>query len=145
MKKELTIKNEIKKIQTSKQLLTIMILLFVSLLFWVVISLITSQTSEKISPELQTIAKPLTPVIDDTAFDSIERRKEYTQDELSTFTIFKVLLSRDGKTEKVVPLEVTINDLEPENSPTPRIGESLLNDQINETNTQATDSGNLIQ
>lgn len=130
MKTEQTIKKDIKKLQQNKQFLTIMILLFVSLLFWIIISLISSQTTKKISPELQKLSKPLTPVIDTDVFDVISQKKEYSQDELSAFTIFKVLLSRDGKTERVVPIEVTIDDLEPESTPEPRTSGSLLQDQF---------------
>jgi len=144
MHKEQTIKKDIKKLQQSKQFLTIMVLLFVSLLFWVVISLITSQTSDKIDPELQKISKPLTPVIDTKIFDSIEEKKLYSDDDLSSFTIFKVLLSRDGKTEKVVPLEVTIDDLEPESKPEPRTSGSLINDQLTQED-QSVQAETLLQ
>ncbi len=139
MKTEQTIKKDIKKLQQNKQFLTIMILLFVSLLFWIIISLISSQTTKKISPELQKLSKPLTPVIDTDVFDVISQKKEYSQDELSAFTIFKVLLSRDGKTERVVPIEVTIDDLEPESTPEPRTSGSLLQDQFDTQETTGTE------
>lgn len=130
MKTQTSIKNDIKKLQQSKQFLTIMVLFFVVLLFWVTISLITSQTTEKISPELQKLSKPLTPVIDTVIFDQISEKKEYSEDELSAFTIFKVLTSRDGKTERVVPIEVTIDDLEPKKTPQPKTTDSLLQNEV---------------
>lgn len=130
MKTQKSIKTDIKKLQQSKQFLTIMILLFVVLLFWITISLITSQTTEKISPELQKISKPLTPVIDVAIFDQISEKKEYSEDELSSFTIFKVLSTRDGKSERVVPIEITIDDLEPEQTSKPKTNGSLLQEEI---------------
>ncbi|MBP7842844.1 hypothetical protein KA017_02470, partial [Candidatus Woesebacteria bacterium] len=105
------IKRDIKKLQQSKQFLAILILLFVALLFWIIISLISSQTTEKISPELQKLAKPLTPVIDTQVFEKITAKRQYSNEELSSFTIYKVLVSKDGRTERVVPLEVTADDL----------------------------------
>lgn len=130
MKTNKSIKNDIKKLQQNKQFLTIMVLLFVVLLFWIVVSLITSQTTEKISPEIQKISRPLTPVIDISIFDQISEKKEYSEDELSAFTIFKVLMTRDGKNEKVVPIEITIDDLEPKKTAKPRTSGSLLKEEI---------------
>ena len=138
MKKEQTIKKDIKKLRQNKQFLAILILLFVSLLFWVIISLITSQTSKKIDPEIQQLSRPLTPVINTEVFDTIEAKKEYTESELSAFTIFKVLLGRDGKTERVVPIEVTIDDLEPKETPQPTERPSLLDDLVLEGDSETT-------
>lgn len=112
-----TIIGDIRKIQKNRQALAILILFFVSIIFWVSVSLIASQTTEKISTELTDLAKPLTPTIDTEVFAEIEAKKTYTQDELSSFTIYKALTSKDGKSDRIVPLEVSIEDLEP--SPTP--------------------------
>lgn len=139
MKQEQTIKQDIKKLQKSRVFLTILILLFVVLLFWVVISLITSQTSEKIDPELQLLSKPLTPVIDMSVFDQISQKREYSEEELSAFTIFKILVSGDGRTERIVPIEVTIDDLEPGGARAIQPGSSLLQDEI--TNSEEESSG----
>ena len=129
------IKRDIKKLQQSKQFLAILILLFVALLFWIIVSLISSQTTEKISPELQKLAKPLTPVIDTQVFEKIAAKRQYSNEELSSFTIYKVLVSKDGRTERVVPLEVTADDLEPDEKQNRSTTGSLLqeetqNDQV---------------
>ena len=126
-----TIKQDIKKLKQNKLFLTIFILLFVSMLFWIIVSLVSSQSTEKISSELTLIAKPLTPVIDTDVFTQIEEKRIYSEDELSSFTIYKVIVSRDGRTQTVVPIEVTIDDLEPkedQNSRQPT--RSLLNDAV---------------
>jgi hypothetical protein len=120
-----SITHDIKKLRQNKQFLSIMVLLFVVLLFWITVSLITSQATEKISPELQKISTPLVPVIDVTIFDKISAKRLYSEDDLSAFTIFKVLSSRDGKSERVVPIEVTIDDLEPKETRKTRINTSL--------------------
>jgi hypothetical protein len=130
MIKPKSIASDIKKLRQNKQFLTIMVLLFVALLFWITISLITSQKTEKISPELKVLSSPLTPVIDESIFDNISAKKEYSEDELSAFTIFKVLTSRDGKTQRVVPIEITIDDLEPKDTPKPESSDSLLQEEI---------------
>ncbi len=126
------IKRDIKKLQQSKQFLAILILLFVALLFWIIVSLISSQTTEKISPELQRLAKPLTPVIDTQVFERITAKRQYSNDELSSFTIYKVLVSKDGRTERVVPLEVTSDDLEPDEKQNRSTAGSLLQEETQE-------------
>lgn len=135
-----SIKKDIKKLQQNKQFLAIMILLFVSLLFWITVSLISSQTTEKVSSELKLISKQLTPVIDSSIFQAISEKKEYSEEELSGFTIYKVITSRDGRTETVVPIEVTIDDLEPqEQTLKEKSTKSLLEDIVTEN--EATASG----
>lgn len=129
------IKRDIKKLQQNKQFLAIMILLFVALLFWVTVSLISSQTTEKISPELQKLAKPLTPVIDTQVFERISAKRKYSDDELSGFTIFKVLVSKDGRTERVVPIDVSADDIEEENQQGQNSTRSLLQEETQETQT----------
>jgi hypothetical protein len=142
MTKDNTIKKDIKKLRKNKLFLTIMVLLFVSMLFWIIISLIGSQTSEKVSKELTLISKPLTPVIDKEIFNTIEQKRVYSQEELSGFTIYKVITSRDGRSESVVPIEVTIDDLEPKeqlvkNKPS----KTLLDDVNSEEEIESTQSG----
>lgn len=107
------IKKDFQKLKTNRQFLTILILLFVSILFWITVSLISSQSNEEISKELTALAKPLTPNFDRDELVKIEAKRSYTEQELSSFVIYKILTSRDGKTEKVVPLEVTIDDIDP--------------------------------
>lgn len=139
MKQEDTIKKDIKKLQQSKQFLTIMVLLFVVLFFWVTVSLITSQTSERVDPQLQVLSQPLTPVIDTEVFDTIAQKREYSQSELSAFTIFKVLVTRDGRTQRVVPLEITIEDLEPSES-APESSGSLLQEEVAQSEEESTNT-----
>jgi hypothetical protein len=135
MKNEKIIKHDLKKIQQSRQFLVIMILLFVVLIFWVIVSLISSQISEKIDPELLKISQPLTPVIETKVFAEIANKREYSVAELSSFTIYKLLTSRDGRTERIVPIEVNIDDLEPRETPNPiqtsSPSESLLQEELN--------------
>ena len=124
------IKRDIKKLQQSKQLLAILILLFVALLFWIIVSLISSQTTEKISAELQKLAKPLTPVIDTKVLERITAKRKYSNEELSSFAIYKVVVSKDGRTERVVPLEFTVDDLE--QKPNLPSNKSLLQEETQE-------------
>ncbi len=113
------IKKDLQGLKTNRQFLTILILLFVSILFWISISLITSQSKEEISKELTNLAKPLIPNFDRDTLLKIQDKHSYTQQELSSFVIYKILVSRNGKDEKVVPIEVTIDDIEPKATAVP--------------------------
>jgi len=120
------IKKDITKLKANKQFLTILVLLFVSIFFWITISLISSQSKEEISKELTILSRPLTPNIDKETLLKIKDKYSYSEEELSSFTIYKVLTTRDGKIDKVVPLEITIDDIDPKATPKPTIKEKNL-------------------
>ena len=149
MKKKKSIKNDFKSLRTNKQFLTILILLFISAFFWIFISLIGSQSKEKISKELTILAKPLVPTIDKDTLSKIEGKYSYSEEELSSFIIYKILTSRNGKTEKIVPLSVTIDDIEPESTPVPKekqvgFATTLLQDEIDtENDEESSEAGDL--
>ncbi len=113
------ISKDFQKLKTNRQFLTILVLLFVSVLFWITISLISSQSKEEVSKELTALSKPLTPTFDKEILEKIKAKHSYSKEELSSFVIYKVLTTRNGKTEKVVPLEVTIDDIDPKTTTTP--------------------------
>lgn len=103
--------DDLKKIQKNKQFLSILILLFVAIIFWIGGSLYRSQSRTEVSAELTKLARPLNPTIDRTIFDEIKNKKSYTDEELNNFQIYKILTTRDGKTEVVVPINTTLDDL----------------------------------
>lgn len=150
MKKQKSFKEDLQSLRTNRQFLAILILLFISVFFWIFINLLSSQTREEVSAELTLLAKPLTPSVDKETLQEINQKKSYSQEELASFVIYKILLSRDGKTERIVPLDITIDDIDPIETiaPTPRPAgfSSLLQEELggneNENDQEASDSGN---
>lgn len=134
MQKEKNIRDDFKSLRTNRQFLTILILLFIASFFWIFISLLSSQSKTEVSKELTLLARPLIPTIDKEALQKIEKKRSYSADELSYFTIYKLLTTRDGRTEMIVPLDVTIDDIDPINVAQPTIKpagfSSLLQDEI---------------
>lgn len=131
------IKKDFQKLKSNRQFLTILILLFVSVFFWITISLITSQSKEEISKELTDLAKPLVPNIDKDILAKLEKKQSYSKNELASFTIYKILTTRDGRTEKVVPLEITIEDIDPKPEVKPEAKKainSLIQTEAEDTN-----------
>lgn len=99
---------ELNKLRRSQQILTILVLLFVVMSFWIVVSLFSSQKSSKISPEVQKLAKPLTPTLDDTILDTITAKRAFTPEELANFEIFVTITDTATQTERVVPIGTAV-------------------------------------
>ncbi|MCB9813386.1 MAG: hypothetical protein H6772_03190 [Pseudomonadales bacterium] len=144
MAKEKDIKKDFQQLKTNKQFLVILILLFVSAFFWIVISLISSQTNDEVSSELTLLAKPLVPNINKEVLSEIQAKYSYSDEELSSFVIYKILVTRDGKTERVVPLDVSIDDIDPKNTvvstPKPPGFGSLLQSEVQESENKTNDN-----
>lgn len=139
--------DDLKKIQKNKQFLSILILLFVAVIFWISGSLYRSQSRTEVSAELTKLARPLNPTIDRTIFDEVQRKKSYTDEELNNFQIYKVLTTRDGKTEVVVPINTTLDDLPSVQNNSNNLDENsenslLQNELVNEEN-ESTFSGEI--
>lgn len=119
---------EMNKLRRNQQILTILILLFVCMSFWIIVSLFSSQRSSKISPEINQMAKPLTPTLDSTVLDTLDAKVSYTDEELADFPIF--ILVRDNQTqeERIVPLGsavLPVNTVQP--TQTEQTGSALQN------------------
>ncbi len=119
---EKTFENQLQKLKRNQKMLIIIILLFVLILIWTFISLFTSQKTEVTSPELVRLAAPLSPSLDTDTLENLQTQRSFTEEELSDFPIFKILVSADGRAESVVPIQTTIEEFEQQLeavSPTP--------------------------
>lgn len=111
---------ELERIKQSQQLLIIFLLLFILVFFWTIVSIFSVKNQERVSAELKTLAAPLSPNIDLETLDTIERKVTYSDAELADFPIYRILISRDGRSKFVVPIDVTLDDIDPEQRPAPR-------------------------
>ena len=112
MQKNTSVKEEVSKLKKNRQFLVVAIFLFIGVFFWIAVTLFNSQTQDKISPELLTLAKPLNPNLQIEVLNSIEAKRQYSAAELSSFVIYKILTDRSGKGQRIVPIEVMQTDLE---------------------------------
>lgn len=92
------------RLKHKRQLLTIMVLLFVSLIFWAVLTLISSQKTTKIDTELTQLAKPLTPVLKTEILDTLEDRRSFSESELDNFTIYRIVVDPVSQQERVLDI-----------------------------------------
>lgn len=79
--------NPLKRLQQRKELLVILVFLFVIVIVWIALSLFSSQQKTGITAEQQKLAQPLTPVLDESVIEKLEAKKMYTSNDLADFPI----------------------------------------------------------
>jgi hypothetical protein len=94
---------QLKNLRLRKEVLVIMLFLLVIAVFWIGLSIFTSQRQTGISPEQQQLAQPLTPVLDTAVIDRLEQKRMYGPEELTDFPIFVVEAPQDPS-QFVAPL-----------------------------------------
>lgn len=94
-------KNQLSSLQHRQTILKIMIFTLVTAVIWVGLTLFRTQQKTEISPELQKLAIPLNPNLNLGALTRIEAKKEYTEQDLSDFPVYSLVIDR-GTGEKVV-------------------------------------------
>ncbi len=99
------IRHEIASLRHNQYFLAILVLLFVSIIVWTSVSIVTSQKETRVSPKLQLLAKPLTPSISTEVIDNLESKREYSETELAKFPIYKIIVSQDGRNQRVVTID----------------------------------------
>lgn len=98
-------------LRVKQQALYLMIFTFVTVTVWIGGSLFSSQKRTGISPDLLELAKPLNPTINTTLLNEIEARKNYSNEELSYFQVYKIIKSKDGRIQQVVPIDSPLEEI----------------------------------
>ena len=88
------LQEQLKKLKQRKELLVILLFLFVIIIFWIGLGLFSSQQKLGITPEQKKMSQPLTPNIDITTLEKLEQKKKYSDYELQDFPIY--MLYQDG-------------------------------------------------
>ena len=96
--------NQLKNLQYGQQFLAILILLFVLAFAWIFVGIFAGQQTSAISPAQKKAAAALTPQLDVTVLEEIESKRVYSNDELSTFPIYKVIPIDRGRQQAIVPI-----------------------------------------
>lgn len=95
---------EVSRLKTNQQLLTILVLLFICMILWIIISLFSSQNSTKITPEILEMAKPFNPTLDSSVLDTLDTKKVLTDEELTNFPIYVIQRDPLDQSERIVEL-----------------------------------------
>lgn len=107
------IQAEFRALQDHQKLLTIMIFSLVTVVIWVVASLIRSQRTDTIDRELTALSRPLNPSINTEVLTEIEQKRVYTEAELSTFPVY-VRRTRDPVVSPFSGTTLTEDEAQPE-------------------------------
>jgi hypothetical protein len=104
MKKK-SYRNQLGLLKQKKQMYLILIFLFVMVIIWTVISLLSSQEKLQISKELKDMTIPLNPSVDLEIFDKLDQKRKFTESELQGFAIYKIITSDRGRDARVVKID----------------------------------------
>lgn len=101
------VQDQLKKLKQRKELLMIFMFLFVIVLFWIGLSIFSSQQKLGITAEQKKLALPLSPNIEISVVEKLEKKKWYEDWELQDFPVYAVLQSTG------VPDTVDVTNLQP--------------------------------
>lgn len=107
-------KNTLEKLQHQQQILAILVFAFIAVFVWVGVSLFSSQTTTGISKELQKLAKPLIPNLDQEVLQKLQQKVSFSKAQLKDFPIYMIYTDKKKGEQKV-----EIHDL-PTASPSPQ-------------------------
>jgi hypothetical protein len=99
------ISQEFAILKQKKQSLTIMILLMICVFGWVIVSVFSSQKESKVDPTLTVLAKPLTPVLDTEVFNTLQGKRSFTDEELASFPIYRIVVDPKTQTETIISID----------------------------------------
>jgi len=87
---------QLDQIKRQKKLFIALILFFVVILTWILVSIFASQTKQAIGPELIKLAEPLVPNLNTQLLDDLQEKRYFSDEQLEKFSIY-VLLSERGE------------------------------------------------
>jgi hypothetical protein len=102
--KSLTLAEQFAKLKEQRSLMVGLLFLLVIVVFWIGLGLFSSQQKFAVPKELRDLAKPLTPTVDEEALARVEKKQTYSDGELASFTIYKVVVAEDIKQLRLVDI-----------------------------------------
>lgn len=108
-------KTGLQKLQQNQAFLRALIFALVTIIIWVGFSIFHTQQTSGIPQELQDLAIPINPNIDESVIKRIEAKRTFSPSELSNFPINRLVLKNGN--EVVVRGNSPISDLNILNSP----------------------------
>lgn len=99
-------------LKQKKQTLTILILLFICMLGWGIVSLFATQRDSKVDSEMLKLAKPLSPSVDTTALAKLESKRDFTTEELANFAIYKIVIDTKSQKERIISIDEVLTESE---------------------------------
>lgn len=115
MKAEITnrhaISANLRSLRQNRVYLLIFILLLVSALIWVLITIMEAGDESVVTAEAQKYATPINPNLDVAVFATVESKRSFSEAELETFSINRLVKDRSGN-YIVIPLDTPKDTIE---------------------------------
>ncbi|MGD9129328.1 MAG: hypothetical protein PVJ09_02480 [Candidatus Woesebacteria bacterium] len=103
-------KKQYSSLKFSRYLFIFLMFMLVVLVFWIIVSLFSSQNKLKITSDLKTMVIPLSPNIDTDTLGRLESKKEYKKEELEVFPIYKVEVDPETQEKSLVEVDLGNSD-----------------------------------
>lgn len=81
-----------------------LLLMLVIVVFWVGLGLFSSQQKFAVPKEMRDLAKPLSPIVDEKVLDKLQQKRQFSPEELTGFTIYKVVVGESDRQLKLVDI-----------------------------------------
>ncbi|HCC84585.1 MAG TPA: hypothetical protein DEP87_02795, partial [Candidatus Pacebacteria bacterium] len=101
---QLTLAEQFQQFRQQRTAVIGLLFLLVIVVFWIALGLFSSQNKFKVSKTLRDLAKPLSPSLDEVTLTSLEQKRVFTSSELSSFTIYKLIVSEISKQINLVDI-----------------------------------------
>ncbi|HCR81718.1 MAG: hypothetical protein UX28_C0001G0080 [Candidatus Pacebacteria bacterium GW2011_GWA1_46_10] len=88
--KQIDIQSQFKRLQQRKELLVILLFLFVIIIFWIALSVLSSQQTVGITTEQKALSAPLSPNLNRAVIEKLEQKKGYSLEELADFPVHTI-------------------------------------------------------
>ncbi len=93
--------------RTRNFILIVLSLLFVCVIFWILISLISSQKTSKVPETSIKLAEPLNPVLDTSKLDALDSKIYYAPEELQSFPVNIIETDEKTRAKRVIQINPT--------------------------------------
>lgn len=100
------INTQLEKLQRNYALMVALLLLFICVIVWMLISVVQTKDSSEITTSAQKYVTSINPNLDTTTMASLALKRVYSDEELSSFPIY-VMLEDESGSFAVVPLGTT--------------------------------------
>jgi hypothetical protein len=100
----LTLADQFAQLKNQRSLLVGLLFLLVIVVFWIGIGLFSSQKKFAVPKAMRDLAKPLSPILDEETLGNIEKKRSFSEAELSEFTIYKVVVNEVSKQLRLVDI-----------------------------------------
>lgn len=131
----LTLADQFNQLKNQRSVLVGLLFLLVIVVFWIGIGLFSSQKKFAVPKAMRDLAKPLSPILDEETLANIEKKRSFSESELTDFTIYKVVVNETSKQLRLV--DITYQETPASQSATPK-QPALL---VPEPTTISTESG----